>query len=935
MGKASGPFRFDLADPQSMPMKKFILVDPSFDGVTGDKWQYAVAFARSAHANGFQFILLSARQSPQLPPIDGRRVDQRAIFSYAFYEHEQIVMRHSLTDVALAARRQRLRDRREREDLDQLRSRADSEGDIGRRELFRRRIAAAERRASRRASELEGMLAKDPGLAQPFNRDDFGIALSSELARISPTRGDVLFFHTMTPAMLESFSEASLYLPGDSTYDVDAYCLFHFGSEAPDARTFLDRYHSYSHDASLISRLAVGSPFRRLHLLATSQILAQECSARLGVPFGVFHGLANLSDHFRACGGEAAARAAVVSKVQALSSTGAIRIAARAGDIDGATARAIGVALRMLARYGFTVDFRLLFHAKSLPLVRDILEALSPSPATLVDVSDNDAYVSELTRANLMLLTYAPARYAKRVSAVLHDCSVMGTSCVVPASTTMATAAHYADIWVYDGVCALAQTILQAVRSLRYTPQSERDAKIRNARAIYCQDVVSSILSATQKPSLEVAGRGPFAAVFMPAWGRCGSSYAMEGHIRFLLSRGYFVIQVLAMDKPVEPREAIPYFWQMLRENSTTTRGSVQRIAFTTKGDITALEQSAEYASSSAFEQYIARIGISQLHDDAVASALQQAELAIVNHVFQGELARRLVRGKIVLETHDIQSYQMHAWPLPNAASGQLEPLARFLEGELTEVTRYDHVVNVSPNEHRILSTANPRASLVTPYIVLQSEGLVSMPDRVSDLVDEWGLSEHYRGIDKFDILLLGDSHAANRESAEWFIEKVYLPHLQPRGASLALAGRLSDLLYAKYGTIQYVFYMGFVPSVQVVRALSRVSVLPDVRGTGISIKTLETFASGQAFVATRCAIRGFGHLLPAGFPTVDDPAGFAFRVAELLDNPELAAASRQRAHGAYDLLTSPHKFNKAWEAILDDILVPTSSMADKRASAA
>ncbi len=901
-------------------MKRFILVDPSFDGTTGDKWQYAVAFARSARANGYRFVLLSALKSPRLPDIDGEPIDQRPIFTFAFYEHDKIVARHSTTSAALEARNIRHAQQRERERLEAERQRAESSGDIGRCELLRRRMAAHDRQAAREAAEMERCLADDPERAMPFNRDDFGIALARELSGMALSAGDVLFFHTMTPAMMESFSEISLHLPGRATLDVDAYCLFHFGSAAPDARTFLDRYHSYSHSGTLVARLKVGCPFRRLHLLATSAVLAEECQAEWGIPVGLFHGLANMADHFRACGGEQAARAAVVLKHDELRA-GCLRLAVRAGDVSHEIAHALNLAIRRLTAYGFSVDLRLLYHSKTMPLLRDIVEMLGETRATLVDVTDNDAYIAELTRATLMLLSYPPERYEKRVSAVLHDCAVMGTSCVVPAGTTMAGSDGYADLWAYDSVAALPLILLQAVRALRHTTQAERDAKVAVARSIYGQDVVRAILSSTPGPALEVVERGRFAALFMPAWGRCGSSYAMEAQLRLLQDRGYFVIQVMVMDKPVDPSQAMSYLWRMLHENSALVRGSVQRIAYATFDEMARLEATPEYLCGTAFSQFLARIASGGVHDPAVTSALQDADVAIVNHVFHGPLARRLVRCKLVLETHDIQSYQMAGWPLRNVTTGLPQALDSLLGQEMSEVARFDHVVNVAPNEHLLLSTANRRSSLITPYVVFDpSERPATMPARVSDLVERWGLSHYYLGIDQFDLLLLGDSHVANREAAEWFIEKVYLPYLQPRGRSLALAGRISDALYAKYGTIGYVFYMGFVPSVHVLRSLSRVSVLPDQRGTGISIKSLETFAAGQAFVATSRAVRGFGERLPAGFRTFDDPGAFAARAAELLDNPAQVAASREESRRAYDALASPAMFNAAWESILHDV---------------
>lgn len=903
-------------------MKKFILVDPSFDGVTGDKWQYAVAFARSARINGYEFILLSARHSPKLPLIDGHAIDQRPIFRFAFYEHDKIVARHHWTPAEVASRKrkytdaallQRLRD----EDL----RRAEEAHDPGLRAHAQRRIAAAERAAAHRAAATEAARAADPDVVEPFNRDDFGEALARELARINPQRGDVLFFHTMTPAMMESFSEAALHLPGPDIYDVDAYCLFHFGAEAPDARTFLDRYHSYGHVGSLKQRLAVGSPFRRLHLLATSQVLADECTRDFGMPVGVFHGLSNLGEHQRACGGADAARAIVVDKARALAEQGLVRMAIRAGDIGEPVVAALRQALHRLRAYGFTPQLRVLYHEKSLPRLREVLDWFGDEAVELVDVNDNDDYIVELARANLVLLTYIRNRYAKRVSAVLHDCSVLGTSCIVPAGTTLADAQGYADIYVYGEESGLAATVLQAARALKFLPQAVRDAKVEAARVIYGQDVVTAIMGSTTSPSLVVRQRGPIAAFFMPAWGRCGSSYAMEAQMRFLLSRGYFVVQVLVMDKPVDRFAALSYFWRLLLENSRAMRGSVMRIAYATFADHDRLLADPAYAGASAFDQYLQRIGNGDVRDAATVRALARAEVAIVNHVFNSRLAHKYIQCPAVLETHDIQSYQMQSWPLRNEIDGEVAPVADLLQEEMAEIGRFAHVVNVAPDEHRILSLANPRSTLVTPYVVLQQDPAdPAEPKRIADLADAWGLSHYYRDVSRFQLLLLGDSHKANRESAEWFIEKVYLPFLQPQGRSLAVAGRISDVLYAKYGTIPNVFYIGFVPSVGVLRRLCDVSVLPDVRGTGISIKSLETFASGQAFVATNRALRGFTGLLPPGLLGFDSAEAFARRTEALLIDEEERRRCEALALEAYRVLASSERFDRAWETILDEV---------------
>jgi glycosyltransferase involved in cell wall biosynthesis len=175
---------------------------------------------------------------------------------------------------------------------------------------------------------------------------------------------------------------------------------------------------------------------------------------------------------------------------------------------------------------------------------------------------------------------------------------------------------------------------------------------------------------------------------------------------------------------------------------------------------------------------------------------------------------------------------------------------------------------------------------------------------------------------------LAGDSHIANVESACWFVREVFQPHLAVRGFSLAVVGRLSDALHARIGAVPYVYYVGFVDDLSRVRRLSRVVVLPDRRGTGISIKTLEAFASGMPFVATSVALRGLRARLPKDFNSFDEPADFAAEVLELLGHPDAAKQSSERAREAYRLLASGPRFDRAWDRVLQNLGFASPNLA-------
>ena len=73
---------------------RFVLVDPSFKSHAGDRWQYAIDCAKSAHELGYEFCLLTHREAPSIRRHLPFAIDQRGIFDHTFYEHDKIYSRH-------------------------------------------------------------------------------------------------------------------------------------------------------------------------------------------------------------------------------------------------------------------------------------------------------------------------------------------------------------------------------------------------------------------------------------------------------------------------------------------------------------------------------------------------------------------------------------------------------------------------------------------------------------------------------------------------------------------------------------------------------------------------------------------------------------------------------------------------------------------------
>ena len=121
------------------------------------------------------------------------------------------------------------------------------------------------------------------------------------------------------------------------------------------------------------------------------------------------------------------------------------------------------------------------------------------------------------------------------------------------------------------------------------------------------------------------------------------------------------------------------------------------------------------------------------------------------------------------------------------------------------------------------------------------------------------------------DIGLIGTwSWAANRTGLDWFLNAV-VPHL-PADLSIEVAGSVPDQPVSPHRGLRFV---GRVEdAAQFVRS-SRVVPLVSRGGTGVQLKTIETFEAGMPSVATRSSLRGID-AVPDNCVMADTPEAFA-----------------------------------------------------------
>lgn len=123
----------------------------------------------------------------------------------------------------------------------------------------------------------------------------------------------------------------------------------------------------------------------------------------------------------------------------------------------------------------------------------------------------------------------------------------------------------------------------------------------------------------------------------------------------------------------------------------------------------------------------------------------------------------------------------------------------------------------------------------------------------------------------QYDLALIGTwTWQPNRIGLEWFLREV--KPLLPQDIKIAVAGSTPADLIAAWPDVQF---LGRVPDAVAFVESAAVIPLISVAGTGVQLKTIETFELGMPCVATRHSVRGISQI-PANCILADEPAAFA-----------------------------------------------------------
>ncbi|MBN9218075.1 MAG: glycosyltransferase [Mesorhizobium sp.] len=257
-----------------------------------------------------------------------------------------------------------------------------------------------------------------------------------------------------------------------------------------------------------------------------------------------------------------------------------------------------------------------------------------------------------------------------------------------------------------------------------------------------------------------------------------------------------------------------------------------------------------------------ASVKLRVVSDQAVEAAIKQAgpfDGYVLNSVqFAGAFEKLFEDRPSIFVAHNVE----HLSARENAAAaGSL--FQRFLfrrEARLLKIVeerlcrRARFVFTLAEEDRAALGVASDARSVVLPLVT----GAVAPISKGPRLID-------------CDAALIGTwTWQPNRIGLDWFLGKV-VPHLRP-GFRIRIAGHMPSGVTSTHPGVEFV---GRVPDAGAFVRGAAVIPLISTAGSGVQLKTIETFELGLPSVATSHSLRGIDHR-PANCVVTDDPVAFA-----------------------------------------------------------
>jgi len=568
------------------------------------------------------------------------------------------------------------------------------------------------------------------------------------------------------------------------------------------------------------------------------------------------------------------------------------------------------------ARFRLQSNYNLPGGEPGIPQAKRALKRFGPKAVELLDASlSQQDYYRHLAEMDIIVIPYLAERYARRSSGIFAQAVAAGKITVVPAGTSMAIEAEEYQLGgcvVYDRSEDLANATALAIRDYDLLATAAQES-----RGHWCQmhsvDALVGKLLEAKKPGLDQSASRLKAPLILhvidghSSHFQTGAAAVQNGQLRFLNETGYRHASVFVVKShPSDPDFAL---WMERANEYWFKSGSafcwLSYYILPPKQDAPSLMDDIKAADLLSIP-------------DSLKGFVRSGKIDLVwtNYITSLPLLQNLgVVGRvpIVLETHDIQSYQ---YAIRRGSEVDDEELSQ----EMTLIAQADRIVSISEPETLCLAahlgldrivTAAP-VSFEAPLSIEDLAAAQDLGEVVSSAQSDLSFVDFNTAMSQqelwqfsrlvaaqgIDLLFVSSIHDPNMISFDWFLEKVYAPYLAPLGVNLLLAGALSSTDWALERQRRFpetIFLAGRVGSLRPLYAAAKVVILPITAGAGVNIKTVEALGYGKPIAATSLAFRGLASEVE-GFPTFDEPIGFAARIRELLASDALRRDEAERS---------------------------------------
>lgn len=257
-----------------------------------------------------------------------------------------------------------------------------------------------------------------------------------------------------------------------------------------------------------------------------------------------------------------------------------------------------------------------------------------------------------------------------------------------------------------------------------------------------------------------------------------------------------------------------------------------------------------------------ASVKLRAVHDGDVLAAIERAgpvDGYVLNSVqFAGAFAELFSDRPSIFVAHNVE--HLSARENAAAAGSYVQRLLFRREARLLKVMeerlcrRARFVFTLAEEDRAALGVGSDGRSAMLPLVTGTGPSVPKGP----------------RNID-CDAALIGTwTWQPNRIGLDWFLGKV-VPHLRP-GFRVRIAGSMPSDVTSMHPGVEFV---GRVPDAQAFVRGAAVIPLISTAGSGVQLKTIETFELGLPSVATSHSLRGIDHR-PANCVVTDDPVAFA-----------------------------------------------------------